>query len=70
MGISENVNRHPIFNVKINNSGIIKPFEKTFGTTRRQKIKKTILFRWKFIYFNYRKIIKIQKFLPRQNLRL
>lgn len=62
VGISENINRHPIFNVKINNSGIIKPFEKTFSTTRRQKLKKLFFFDGSLYISTTEKLLKSKSF--------
>ena len=62
MGISENINRHPIFNVKINNSGIIKPFEKTFSITRRQKLKKLFFFDGSLYISTTEKLLKSKSF--------
>ena len=68
VGISENVNRHPVFNVKVNNNGIIKPFEKNFSSTRRQKLKKLFFFDGSLYISTAEKLLKSKSFYHNRTL--
>ncbi len=68
VGVSENINKHPSFNVKINNKGIIKPFQKKFLILRRQNLEKLYFYDGSLYISKTRKLIENKGFYHNRTL--
>jgi CMP-N,N'-diacetyllegionaminic acid synthase len=68
VGISENVNRHPSFNIKVNHKGIIQPLEKKFSIVRRQRLKKLFFFDGSLYISTVEKLLESRSFYHNRTL--
>ena len=68
VGVSENINRHPIYNFKIKQNGIIKPHINKFSTVRRQKLEKLYFLDGSLYISKIDKLIKDKTFYHNRTL--
>ena len=68
VGVSENINRHPIYNFKIKQNGKIKPYKKRFSTARRQELEKLYFLDGSLYISKIDKLIKDKTFYHNRTL--
>ena len=68
VGISQNINRHPIYNVKVKPNGTIRPYKKKFFTLRRQNLEKLYFFDGSLYISKIDKLIKSKTFYHNRTL--
>ena len=68
VGVSENINHHPSYNVRLNKLGMIKPYQKKFRILRRQEIKKLFFYDGSLYISKTDKLIEKKSFYQSRTL--